>query len=136
MVKLRTTRLFERGFTLVELVIVMTVLLILLAIIVPGYTKIVRHAKEDTLREDLRVMRKMIDQYTVDKERAPQSLNELVDAGYLTEIPADPITGSKDTWEVIMEDDPIAINGQQGIKDVKSGSNEVDSSGARRYSDW
>jgi general secretion pathway protein G len=135
---MRKTRssLFERGFSLVELVIVMTVILILMAILVPGYQQIVQYAKEDTLREDLRVMRKMIDQYTADKERAPQSLEELVEAGYLPEVPVDPMTGSADTWEVILEDEAIALNGQRGIKDVKSGANEPDSSGAQRYSDW
>lgn len=127
----------ERGFSLIELVIVMTVLLILLAILVPGYQQVVRHAQEDTLRENLRVMRKMIDQYTADKERAPQSLEEVVEAGYLGEIPVDPMTGSKDTWEVILEDqDPIALSGERGIKDVKSGSNAIDTTGTQRYSDW
>lgn len=127
----------DRGFTIVELAIVITVILIIMAIAVPGYQQVIRHAKEDTLREDLRVMRKMIDQYTADREKAPQSLDELVEARYLPEIPEDPMTGSADTWEVILEDiDAIALSGERGIVDVKSGSTETDSSGERAYSDW
>ena len=81
-------------------------------------------------------MRKMIDQYTADKEKAPQTLDDLVEAEYLPMIPEDPITGSADTWQVILEEDPISIKGERGIIDVKSGSDDVDSTGRRRYSDW
>lgn len=127
----------DGGFTIVELAIVITVILIIMAIAVPGYQQVIRHAKEDTLRQDLQVMRKMIDQYAADREKAPQTLEDLVDARYLPEIPEDPMTGSTDTWEVILEDvDAIAISGERGIVDVKSGSNEIDSSGERAYSDW
>ena len=127
----------ERGFTIVEIAIVLMVILIVVAISVPGYRIVVLHAKEDTLKDDLRTMRKMIDQYTADKEKAPQSLEELVQAGYLPEIPVDPMTDSSETWEVVLEDkDPTSIKGDRGIKDVKSGSSEVDSSGSKRYSDW
>jgi general secretion pathway protein G len=124
------------GFTIVELAIVMTVILIIVAIAVPGYHKIVESAKEATLRDDLRTMRKMIDQYTADKQKAPQSLDDLVQAKYLPEIPVDPMTNSAETWEVILEQDPISLTGERGIVDVKSGSNEVDSSGEHQYSDW
>jgi len=120
----------------VELAIVITVLLIIIAITVPGYHAVVRLAKEDTLREDLRVMRKMIDQYTADKERAPKTLDDLVTERYLPELPEDPMTGSSETWEVVLEDEAIARDGERGIADVKSGSNATDSSGNRRYSDW
>ena len=127
----------EGGFTIVELAIVITVILIIMAIAVPGYRQVIRHAHEDTLREDLRVMRKMIDQYTADREKAPQSLEDLVEMRYIPEIPVDPMTGSAETWEVILEDvNAIALSGERGIVDVKSGSNDVDSSGERRYSDW
>jgi general secretion pathway protein G len=127
----------ERGFTIVEVAIVLMVILIIVAISVPGYRIIVLHAKEDTLRDDLRTMRRMIDQYTADKEKAPQSLEDLVQAGYLPDIPVDPMTDSSETWEVVLEDqDPTSIKGERGIRDVKSGSNEVDSSGQNRYSDW
>lgn len=127
----------DGGFTVVELAIVMTIMLILMAIAVPSYRRVIMHAHEDTLRQDLRVMRKMIDQYAADREKAPQTLEELVETNYLPEIPVDPMTGSADTWEVILEDvGAIALSGERGIIDVKSGSNEVDSSGERRYSDW
>lgn len=126
----------ERGFSIVELAIVITVLLIILAITVPGYRTVVRMAREDVLREDLRVMRKAIDRYTVDKERAPRTLEDLVSARYLPEIPEDPMTGSTESWEVILEDEAIARDGERGIADVKSGSQDVDSSGRSRYSDW
>ena len=124
------------GFTIIELAIVLTVILIIVAIVVPGYHKVVESAKEATLRDDLRTMRKMIDQYTADKQKAPQALEDLVEAKYLPEIPVDPMTNSSETWEVILEQDPIALNGERGIVDVKSGSNDVDSSGEHRYSDW
>ncbi|MGB5035261.1 MAG: prepilin-type N-terminal cleavage/methylation domain-containing protein [Blastocatellia bacterium] len=127
----------DGGFTVVELAIVITIILIIVAISVPGYQRVILHAHEDTLREDLRVMRKMIDQYTADREKAPQTLEDLVEARYLPEVPVDPMTGSAETWEVILEDvNAIAISGDRGIIDVKSGSNEVDATGERRYSDW
>jgi general secretion pathway protein G len=124
------------GFTIIELAIVLAVILIIIAIIVPGYRLVVDSAKEQTLRDDLRTMRKMIDQYTADKQKAPQALEDLVEAKYLPEIPVDPMTNSAETWEVILEEDPISLTGERGIVDVKSGSNDVDSSGQKRYSDW
>jgi general secretion pathway protein G len=124
-----------RGFTIVELAIVLTVLMIILAIIVPSLNHIVLKAKEDVLRDNLRAMRKSIDQYSADKERAPASLEALVDAKYLHEIPEDPITGEVD-WEVTLEDEPISLAGDRGIDDVHSASNEVDSSGSKRYSEY
>jgi general secretion pathway protein G len=126
----------EGGFTIIEMAIVITVILIVLAVTVPGYRQVVLRSQEETLREDLRVMRKMIDQFTADKERAPQSLQELVEARYLSEVPIDPMTGSADTWEVIMEEeDSVSLKGERGIGDVKSGSQAESSSGSR-YSDW
>jgi len=95
-----------------------------------------QHAREGQLRDTLRTMRKMIDQYTADTQKAPQSLEELVEARYLPEIPVDPMTNSAETWEVVLEEDPIALNGERGIVDVKSGSDAVDSTGQQRYSDW
>lgn len=126
----------DGGFTIIEMAIVITVILIILAITIPGYRHVVLKAHEETLREDLRVMRKMIDQFTADKERAPQSLEELVEARYLPQVPVDPMTGSADTWEVIMEEEAVSLKGERGIADVKSGSQESDSTGAQRYSDW
>jgi general secretion pathway protein G len=125
----------DGGFTIIELAIVLTVLMIILAIIVPSLTHIIAKAKEDVLREDLRTMRKSIDQFTADKERAPATLEELVDAKYLHEIPEDPITGDTD-WEVILEDEPLSTAGERGIEDVRSRSADVDTSGARRYNEY
>lgn len=125
----------SRGFTIVELVIVLTVIGIILAIAVPGYKRVVLHARETTLRDDLRAMRKMIDQYTADKEKAPATLDDLVTEHYLPEIPVDPMTESADTWEVILEDQPTSVTGERGIVDVKSGADGTSSNG-ERYSDW
>jgi general secretion pathway protein G len=128
-------RLRQGGFTIIELAIVLTVLMIILAIVVPSMKVIIRKAKEDVLRDDLRTMRKVIDQFGADKERAPRSLEELVDSRYLHEIPEDPITGEAD-WEVVLEDDPLSTTGERGIVDVRSSSDELDSSGAKRYNEY
>ena len=125
-----------RGFSIIEVTIVLMVIIIVIAIVVPGYQKVIIASKEETLRRDLVVMREMIDQYTHDKEAAPQTLEDLVVAEYLLRIPEDPMTGSADTWQVILEENPLSIKGERGIRDVKSGSDAVDSSGDKRYSDW
>ena len=125
-----------RGFSIIEVTIVLMVIIIVIAIVVPGYQKVIIASKEETLRRDLVVMREMIDQYTHDKEAAPQTLEDLVVAEYLLKIPEDPMTGSADTWQVILEENPLSVKGERGIKDVKSGSDDVDSSGEKRYSDW
>ena len=88
----------EAGFTLVELMIVMLIIGVLAAIAIPSYVTSLRNAHEAVLREDLQVMRQAIDSYTMDKEKAPQSLDEIVQAGYLKEIPSDPITHISSTW--------------------------------------
>ena len=93
-------------------------------------------ARELQLRETLRSMRSMIDHYTAEREQAPPSLEALVIAGYLGAVPIDPVTGSADTWEVVLELDPIARSGKVGIMDVTSGSTALDSTGRRRYADW
>jgi general secretion pathway protein G len=124
------------GFTIVELAIVLTIIFIICAIAVPGYRFILLHAREQTLRDDLRSMRKMIDQYSADKQKAPHSLDDLVAEKYLPNIPEDPMTGSASTWVTIDEEDPLSLKGDTGIVDVKSGSDEVDSTGEHRYSEW
>src|SRR5471032_2666423 len=88
----------ERGFTLMELIIVMAVIGILLTIAIPAYLQSIKKAKEAVLKEDLHTMRTAIDQYTVDKEKAPQGLDDLVQAGYLKVVPIDPMTNRSDTW--------------------------------------
>jgi len=125
-----------RGFTLIELMIVISIILILVSISVPIYSNSVVHAKEAVLRDDLFTMRSVIDQYTLDKVKAPQSLQDLVAAGYLKNIPKDPITGSTETWQVTTDDtlmDPSQT--QPGITDVHSGASGVGSDGTA-YSSW
>jgi len=124
------------GFTLIELMIVISIVLILIAIAVPMYQQSVIHAKEAVLRQDLKTMRDQIDNYTMDKEKAPQSLQDLVEAGYLRKIPRDPFTGSEETWQVENSDTLISLDQTEpGISDVHSGSNLVGTDGTA-YSSW
>src|SRR5271156_5780551 len=116
----------ERGFTLVELIIVMAGIGLLLTIAIPSFLQSIKRAKEAVLKEDLHTMRSAIDQYTVDKEKAPQSLDDLVQAGYLKSVPIDPMTTRSDTWMTSESDTLMDINETQGgIDDVKSGSQEL-----------
>ena len=126
----------DSGFTLIELMIVMAIIAVLATIAVPSYTANIKHAREAVLREDLHTMRSAIDSYTYDKQKAPQSLQDLVAAGYLREIPLDPMTGSSDTWHTIMEDALQSVNQTEpGIFDVKSGSDKTGLDGTP-YADW
>jgi general secretion pathway protein G len=126
----------SRGFTLMELMIVLMIIMILMSIAIPNYQQSILHARESVLRNDLYVMRSAIDQYTLDKQRAPQSLDDLVQAGYLKVIPKDPITNSTDTWETVQEDTLMAVDQQQpGIVDVHSGSQAIGSDGTA-YNTW
>jgi general secretion pathway protein G len=130
----RRTR--ERGFTLLELMIVMMIIGILAAIAVPSYLSVVRKGKEAVLKEDLHTMRSAIDSYTVDKGKAPQSLDDLVQAGYLRAIPKDPVTARTDTW--IADQSDLLSNTdetQGGIDNVHSGAQETSSEGTA-YSTW
>ena|SRR5581483_9014504 len=125
----------QRGFTLIELMIVMAVIVILLGIAIPNYRQSIVRARESVLRDDLFTMRSVIDQYTLDKQKAPQSLDDLVSAGYLKAIPKDPITNTTD-WEVQQEDSLMAVDQQEpGIVDVHSTSNARSSDGSP-YSSW
>lgn len=126
----------ESGFTLIELMIVMTIIGILATIAIPSYINAVRHAREAVLREDLHTMRSAIDSYTVDKEKAPQSLDDLVQAGYLKSIPIDPITGRDDTWITDTSDTLTDIDETEGgIDDVHSGAQSLATDGTS-YNTW
>jgi general secretion pathway protein G len=125
------------GFTLIELIIVMTIIAILSAIAIPSFTANVRHAREAVLKEDLHTMRSAIESYTYDKEKAPQSLDDLVQSGYLKALPIDPFTQRNDTWMPDQVTDYTSIDETQqgGIGDVHSGSQQVSSEGTT-YSSW
>ena len=124
-----------RGFTLMEIVIVMTVISILLAVAIPIYMTHIKRAKEVVLRTNLDEMRRAIDKYTVDKEKAPSSLADLVSAGYLRKIPDDPLTRSAETWRTEMETETTSPEVAPGIKDVRSGAEGSDSEG-KPYSEY
>lgn len=126
----------EGGFTLLELLIVMVIIATLAAIAIPMYMRNVQAAKEAVLREDLRVMRTAIGSYTVDKEKAPQSLEDLVSGGYLKAVPKDPITGRTDTWQTTQSDTLDTVDQTQGgIDDVHSGAQKVGTDGTT-YNTW
>lgn len=126
----------RRGFTIVELMIVMAVISILVSIAVPMYQRSILRAKESVLRSNLTSLRTVIDEYTYDKAKAPQTLQDLVQAGYLRAVPMDPITNSAETWKIIMEDATSSVNqSEPGIFDVRSGSDKTSLEGTP-YAEW
>jgi general secretion pathway protein G len=129
----RPPRTRERGFTLLELVMVMTIIVILAAVGITSYQNIRMKAQETILKENLRQMRKLIDQYGADKEKLPQSLDDLV-PNYIREVPIDPITGEKD-WQVETGEDPYSREGGSGIVDVHSNAAGEGSDGTA-YSEY
>jgi general secretion pathway protein G len=125
----------RRGYTLIEIIIVMTVMSILLSAAVPLYTRVVNRTKESVLRNNLFSIRTVIDEYTYDKQKAPQSLNDLVTEGYLRQVPEDPMTGNN-KWKEIMEDALTQVNQTEpGIFDVRSLSDKTSSEGTP-YAEW
>jgi general secretion pathway protein G len=124
-----------RGFTLIELMIVISIILILISVSVPIYSQSILRAREAVLKDNLQQMRTLIQQFTLDKQRAPQSLQDVVSSGYLRELPLD-ITGSRETWAEVQEEVLLSVDQQQpGIVDVHSGSELVSSEGTA-YSSW
>lgn len=126
----------QSGFTLIELMVVMAIISILVLIAVPAFTSHVRQAREAVLKEDLFTMRSAIDSFTADKQKAPQSLDDLVQEGYLREIPEDPMTKSTSSWVTDTSDALSSLDQtDSGINNVHSGSSEVGSD-QRPYSEW
>ena len=116
----------RRGFTFVELMVVITIIVILISMAIPIYNRSIIRAKESVLANNLYTLRTVIDQYTYDKGKAPQNLQDLVTEGYLQKLPVDPMTGSNQTWRTVMEDASQSVSqSEPGIFDVKSGSDKM-----------
>ncbi len=124
------------GFTFVELMVVITIIVILVTMAIPIYNRVILRSKEAVLKSNLTTLRTCIDNYTYDKGKAPQALQDLVSDGYLKEIPYDPMTLSNTTWQIKMEDASQSVDqSQPGIFDVHSGSDKIGSDGTP-YSEW
>jgi len=132
----KSGRVRRLGYTLIELVIVMAIISILVSIAVPMYQKSLLRTKESLLKNNLFTLRTVIDEYTFDKQKAPQTLQDLVNEGYLRAVPLDPMTGSDQTWRIVMEDALSSVDQTQpGIFDVRSGSDQKSLEGTM-YSEW
>jgi general secretion pathway protein G len=133
--RIQTGKPWRRGFTIIELMIVMTIISILVAVAIPIYSASVTRAKESVLKQNLFTLRAVIDEYTYDKAKAPQSLQDLVSAGYLRQIPVDPMTGQAD-WTTIVEDAVQSVNqSEPGIYQVHSKSDKKSLEGTP-YNEW
>ena len=133
---MRSKRQSEAGFTLMELMVVMLIIGVLATLALPRFAASIKSAREAVLKEDLHVMRTAIDSYTMDKQKAPQSLDDLVQDGYLKMIPEDPMTHAKDSWVVEQSDSMHSVDQTDpGIDNVHSGSQEEGSDG-QPYSSW
>jgi len=126
----------RRGFTFVELMVVLTIMVVLITMAIPIYNKTIIRSKEAVLHTNLTTLRTVIDNYTYDKMKAPQTLQDLVREGYLRIIPYDPMTSSNETWKTIMEDPGQSVDqNNPGLWDVKSGSDKMSLEGTP-YSEW
>ena len=126
----------DAGFTLVELMIVMAIIGVLAMVAVPSYISAIKHAREAVLKEDLHTLRAAIDSYTMDKQKAPQSLDDLIQDGYLKAVPDDPMTKSSTTWVTDSTDSMHSLDQTDpGIDDIHSGSDETGSDG-QPYNTW
>ena len=124
------------GFTFLELMIVMAIIAVLMAVALPIYTRSIQRAKESVLKNNLYSLRTVIDEYTYDKQKAPQTLQDLVTDGYLRQVPLDPMTNSSDTWKLVMEDASNTVNQTEpGIFDVRSGAQGTSLEGTP-YAEW
>lgn len=125
-----------RGFTMIELLVVLTLIVVLASLGMVQYQNSVQRAREATLKENLFRMRDAIDQYYADKNKYPESLSSLVSEGYIREVPEDPMTRSRDSWQTTQaEPDPANPSSTAGIYDVKSGS-ELTALDGTKYADW
>ena len=125
----------SRGFTLIEMMIVVSLILILVSIALPVYSRSILRAKESVLKQDLFTLRNVIDQYTLDKQKAPQSLDDIVQAGYIKVVPKDPFTNEAN-WTLDQEDQANAVDQQEpGITDLHSSSSLTATDGTA-YSSW
>ena len=125
-----------RGFTFIELMVVLAIIVILITMAIPIYNRTIIRSREAVLKQNLFTLRTVIDNYTYDKMKAPQSLQDLVSEGYLRDVPMDPMTNSNQSWKTIMEDASQSVDqSQPGIFDVQSGSDKTGLDGTA-YSDW
>ena len=122
----------RQGFTLVEVMVVLAIVLTIISIAVPMYSTSMIRAKESVLKSNLFTLRSVIDQYTYDKENPPQALDDLVTEGYLRRIPVDPFTSSNNSWKVVTD---IGPSGESGVFDIRSGSDRTSLDGSH-YDEW
>ena len=132
----RRTRSGKAGFTIIELMVVMAIVLVILSVAVPLYNKSVIRARETVLHQNLATMRAVIDEYTYDKQKAPQNLEDIVREGYLRQVPMDPMVGNNTSWKIIMEEAAASVSqAEPGIFDVRSSSEKISLEGTK-YSEW